>query len=1629
MRTCAWILILLFAGLPLLGLISPPNETADANYEGFLDSSGLGIAQHDALTELDLGISSSQVSGRAAGTQFDNSAGGNSEDRGQAIVVDSNGNAYVTGFFKQIATFGSTSVTSYGGKDIFVAKLTPTGTWDWVTKAGSTSDDESKDIEIDSNGDLTITGYCSGNSTFGSIDVTCDATYQDIIVAKINQTGSWQWAIASNQTSGYYASGEGLAIDSNDDIFITGHTDAGKIGNTSVFNSIFVSKVLSNGTWGDSVYFSASNGYSSNKGLALDLNSNGEIFVTGQFLSTITIDGNSITSSGHTDIFVAKFHANLTNIWLVKAGGSETSYGDSGAAIAVDSNGDAYLTGSIDEEAAFGSTTLYASSKDIFFAKILANGTWDWATTNSSSSGTSWGTDVLINTNGEIIFSGKYSNIDWWTTTKSGYGFVASLNSSGTYQWAGGMYDAEVNGISIDNNGLIYASGTEDENGHYDIAVRVFDGANPDSDTYPSGFDNCPTIMNENQSDYENDGDGDICDSDDDNDGIIDTNDDCPINGIYNWTSNSASDYDSDGCRDYYDEETDADNDGKSNDNDDCPRGNLNWTSNSTTDHDSDGCRDSTEDSDDDNDGVSDSNDLCPTGLIPSGYSSWNSDGDNYDRDNDGCSNSEDDDDDGDLVLDAADSCNGWGEDPSDSGWVSNNSTDHDSDGCQDDGEDDDDDNDGISDNSDWGGNGDSCRRGNLNWTSNSTNDYDSDGCEDASEDNDDDNDNVNDTDDNCPVGAKPQPEMGQWDPWDDLDGDGCTNSEDIDDDGDSVLDDDDDCDNWGGNIMVNWNSTSLTDHDSDGCNDQNEDDDDDNDGVEDYNDNCTKGDLNWTSTQTGAYSAFPADWDLENSTDWDSDGCQDDGEDNDDDDDGVNDDDDDCAKGLTNWRQYDANFWWNATYYSGYNPDSDGDGCHDYLGSDNNSTRFGSYLGEDINDDNDEYLDINDSCSTLAGTSNLTITENISFFGRDSQGDSRSVSLSSNQIGCPDSDGDQWPSIVLIKPEFGYYYLLPFDMFENDSTQWWDSDGDGLGDNYISEDDRLSHWPGWLVINANNSDINPLDRDNDGFEDLHLSLSLLLGANYDVDGDERLINEEPEVRWDSCIDDYGTSVWGWEASNTYNWKFYHGGCQDSDGDLFVDDSDWDENDGTQWADTDSDGFGDNYIGFEGDGCPNTWGDSWRDRHGCVDGDRDGTSDFGDIFEKNATQWQDLDGDGFGDNWGDSSINDSRPDNWPGQWIDSAFKPDPSPFDYDNDGFEDSQFGGNGPFDACPLVYGTSTIDQVGCPDADGDGYSDMGDMVPNDPTQWIDTDGDGFGDNVNGTMADSCPNQPGTSFRDAYGCTDSDGDGWSILMDFDDNSTNVWSDLDGDGYPDQPGFSNSDDCVNQAGNSTTPWKGCADIDGDGTMDIADLDADGDGITNALELQAGGAMSMAFDIYNSSSVPPDLDGDGMPDVLDSDTDGDDFPDDLERERGTNPNDAEDTPISQYGENTGIYYVPGDGFQSSYDPQGYELSVSALVFMLTSEFLLPLILLPASFFLVMRKGKRFKKVRKQLRNTTNIAQLEGAEQMIDNLILKNKVKVVHGVLLRNQFERCRDKLKEKAAAPVKRVRPPPASSNY
>ena len=248
--------------------------------------------------------------------------------------------------------------------------------------------------------------------------------------------------------------------------------------------------------------------------------------------------------------------------------------------------------------------------------------------------------------------------------------------------------------------------------------------------------------------------------------------------------------------------------------------------------------------------------------------------------------------------------------------------------------------------------------------------------------------------------------------------------------------------------------------------------------------------------------------------------------------------------------------------------------------------------------------------------------------------------------------------------------------------------------------------------------------------------------------------------------------------------------------------------------------------------------------------------------------------------------------------------------------------------DDCPNVAGTSTQDLTGCPDDDGDGYSNSGDAFPSDTSEWADSDGDSVGDN-----ADAFPN-------DATETTDSDGDGVGDNSDaFPSNSFEQY-DSDGDGVGD-----NSDAFPNDASES-------ADSDNDGVGDNADafpmnafesLDSDGDGV---------GDNSDAFP--NDSSESADSDGDGVGDnsdafpndaseTVDSDGDGtgdnsDAFPNDATRSADTDgdgvddaidqcPNSLETDVVDEVGCNIEID-SDGDGI-FDIDDQCPDVNASAL----------------------------------------------------------------------------------------------------
>ena len=424
---------------------------------------------------------------------------------------------------------------------------------------------------------------------------------------------------------------------------------------------------------------------------------------------------------------------------------------------------------------------------------------------------------------------------------------------------------------------------------------------------------------------------------------------------------------------------------------------------------------------------------------------------------------------------------------------------------------------------------------------------------------------------------------------------------------------------------------------------------------------------------------------------------------------------------------------------------DWDNDGCKDDV--------------EDLDDDNDQVLDVDDICPYTSYDPPRPTW--ISDSSNDLDGD-----------GCRDSDEDV------------------------------DDDADGFDD----VEDDCPTTPGTSSLGTTGC----LDSDSDGWSDTYddcpneAGNSTLGGKNAcpDTDGDGWSNSDDAfpnEVtQWaDGDADNYGDNLQGVSPDDCSTVPgtstLDRLGCFDSDEDGYSDaDSSWYIEDGadafpndpTQWADSDEDGFGDNwgnstwddrksswngiYVdgATEQDACPNQFGTSWQQGIlGCLDTDSDGWADFMDAFDNDPTQWEDADMDSFGDNE-----------------------------------------SGNQP-DACPALPGNSTVDRFGCMDADGDGYSNAditwgyelgGDAFPNEASQWSDADGDGFGDNPLGITPDACPTVRDSSSIDRIGCADTDGDGYS-------DPDESWTLADG-----------ADACISGAGNSTADRTGCFDADGDG---------------------------------------------------------------------------------------------------------------------------------------------------------------------------------------------------------------------
>lgn len=102
--------------------------------------------------------------------------GGPYNDAGLAVTTDASGAFYVTGYYDSTSVFGGTTVNSAGGRDVFVARFFPNGSFEWIRTAGGVFDDEGRGIAVSPSGIPYVSGFIDTEAWFEGMKVEGDLT-------------------------------------------------------------------------------------------------------------------------------------------------------------------------------------------------------------------------------------------------------------------------------------------------------------------------------------------------------------------------------------------------------------------------------------------------------------------------------------------------------------------------------------------------------------------------------------------------------------------------------------------------------------------------------------------------------------------------------------------------------------------------------------------------------------------------------------------------------------------------------------------------------------------------------------------------------------------------------------------------------------------------------------------------------------------------------------------------------------------------------------------------------------------------------------------------------------------------------------------------------------------------------------------------------------------------------------------------------------------------------------------------------------------------------------------------------------------------------------------------------------
>ncbi len=222
--------------------------------------------------------------------QWSKLVGTSSDDEGFGVSVDSSDNVYVTG--ESEGNFDGH--TNSGGKDMFLIKYDSSGNKQWSKLLGSRFRDEGLGMNVDSSGNVYVTGFSAG-----AFDGHTHSGNEDMFLIKYDTSGNKQWSKLVGTSSG--DRGKGVSVDSAGSVYVTGYSAGAFDGHTNQGSTdMFLIKYDSSGVKKRSKLLGTN---ATDEGLGVSVDSSDNVYVTGY--SQGAFDGH--TRSGDNDMLLIKF--------------------------------------------------------------------------------------------------------------------------------------------------------------------------------------------------------------------------------------------------------------------------------------------------------------------------------------------------------------------------------------------------------------------------------------------------------------------------------------------------------------------------------------------------------------------------------------------------------------------------------------------------------------------------------------------------------------------------------------------------------------------------------------------------------------------------------------------------------------------------------------------------------------------------------------------------------------------------------------------------------------------------------------------------------------------------------------------------------------------------------------------------------------------------------------------------------------------------------------------------------------------------------------------------------------------------------------------------------------------------